>query len=539
MRYKCIMLTVAMALFTAYNATAQKKSAPNKQAKPATVNADSVEVRKLTDAAKNGNSEAQNSLGTYYYSGKKVKQNYDVALKWFSMAAKQKHVKAIANMGLCYQLGRGIKQDSVMAVKLYKESIKAGNAELVKQREENVAKNKSAFDINLLADIYYNGCGITVKKNNELALKYLKMAAANNSIEAAVRVATIYDQAKMYAEALPYYQKAASKGDAVSEYKCGDYLCNGKGTKVNKAQAAAYLDKAAKKNVPNAMMMLGDLLYKGDGIQQDYAKAMGLYKLAAAKKNPVAVWNVGIMYKNGQGVKPNYVIALQWLADAASKGMKANFQKLLNEPNVEIKNGWKNTDFYSFVHAMTFMESTTPDYATAVKELTILEKKNIAVASTLLGLCYADKSWKKANEKKMMAYYEKAAKADDPYANFLLAKLYFEGSNAVKADKNKVVVCYEKASEGGYAPAKCELGNLYFTGKIVNKDISKAIAYYNDALLNGYLSKEAADNLASCYQQGLGGVKKDAETAKEIAKRGKVGNTWTALLRGITFEQKN
>lgn len=25
MRYKCIMLTVAMALFTAYNATAQKK----------------------------------------------------------------------------------------------------------------------------------------------------------------------------------------------------------------------------------------------------------------------------------------------------------------------------------------------------------------------------------------------------------------------------------------------------------------------------------------------------------------------------------
>lgn len=148
------------------------------------------------------------------------------------------------------------------------------------------------------------------------------------------------------------------------------------------------------------MMMLGDLLYKGDGIQQDYAKAMGLYKLAAAKNNPVAVWNVGIMYKNGQGVKPNYVIALQWLADAASKGMKANFQKLLNEPNVEIKNGWKNTDFYSFVHAMTFMESTTPDYATAVKELTILEKKNIAVASTLLGLCYADKSWKKPTRRR-------------------------------------------------------------------------------------------------------------------------------------------
>lgn len=74
MRYKYIMLTVAMALFAAYNATAQKKATPNKQAKPAAVNADSVEVRKLTDAAKKGNSEAQNTLGTYYYSGKKVKR---------------------------------------------------------------------------------------------------------------------------------------------------------------------------------------------------------------------------------------------------------------------------------------------------------------------------------------------------------------------------------------------------------------------------------------------------------------------------------
>ena len=136
----------------------------------------------------------------------------------------------------------------------------------------------------------------------------------------------------------------------------------------------------------------------------------------------------------------------------------------------------------------------------------------------------------------MLAYYEKAAKADEPYAYYLLAKLHFDGSNMVKTDKNKVVEYYEKASEGGYAPAKCELGNLYFSGKIVNKNISKAIAYYNDALLSGYLSKGAADNLASCYQQGLGGVKKDAEMAQEIMKRGKNGNAWTGLLRGLSFE---
>lgn len=291
------------------------------------------------------------------------------------MAGKQKHVKAIANMGLCYQLGHGVKKDSVMAVKLYKESVKAGNSELVKLREKNLAKSHSAFDMHLLADLYENGCGNTVKKNPELALKYYKMAADNNSLDAIVKVATTYDHAKKYAEALPYFQKAADLNNGFAAYKLGDYLCNGKGTKVDKAKAVGYLDKAAKQNIPSAMMLLGDLLYKGDGVQQDYSKAMSLYKQAAVKNNPVALWNIGIMYKKGLGVKQNYLIALQWLANASAKGMKANFMKQLADDNVEINNGWKGTDFYTFIHAMACMEATTPDYATAVKELTALEKK--------------------------------------------------------------------------------------------------------------------------------------------------------------------
>lgn len=524
-----------LATGTASNVMAQKKVA--KVTKTSTkVNADSVEVRNLIDAAKKGDAESQNTLGIYYYSGKKVAKNYDLALRWFSMAAKQKHVKAIANMGLCYQMGRGIPKDSVMAVKLYKESIKAGNTELVKLREDNMEKNPSAFDANLLAEVYFNGCGNTVKRDTNKALKYYKMAAAMNSIEATVKAANIYDQAKMYAEALPYYKKAAVAGNGFSEYKYGEYLCLGKGTAVNKPEAAAYLGKAAKKNVVNALMMLGDLLYKGDGIKQDYPKAMSLYKSATAKNNPAAAWNVGIMYMKGLGVKENYLIALQWLSKASLSGMKSNFQRQLNDANVEINNGWKGTDFRSFVQAMAYMESAAPDYAQAVKILASLEKKGNATASTLIGLCYADKSWKKADEKKMMTYFEKGIKASDPYACYLLAGLHLANSTAVKADKSKVEEYYGKASEMGYAPAQSELGNLYFTGKCVNKDVSKAIKYYNEALLNGYLSKEAAMNLASCYRQGLGGVKKNVALANEIEKRGTEGNIWTGLLRSVTFE---
>lgn len=149
---------------------------------------------------------------------------------------------------------------------------------------------------------------------------------------------------------------------------------------------------------------------------------------------------------------------MQWLANASAKGMKANFMKQLADDNVEINNGWKGTDFYTFIHAMACMEATTPDYATAVKELTALEKKKYQWFRLFESLLCRQRM-EKANEKKMLAYYEKGVSLGEPYACFLLAQLHLSGSKTVKVDKNKVVTYLEKAADGDYAPAMCELGD--------------------------------------------------------------------------------
>ena len=70
----------------------------------------------------------------------------------------------------------------------------------------------------------------------------------------------------------------------------------------------------------------------------------------------------------------------------------------------------------------------------------------------------------------------------------------------------------------------------------MNKNVTKAIGYYNGALLNGYLTKSAAANLAFCYQQGLGGLEKNEKTANEILKLGKEESLWSNFLREISFE---
>ena len=161
-------LALAACICSAYAAQAKKKV--TKKAKVETVNKDSIEHAAIVEKAQKGDAAAQNTLGVRYYTGKYVKQDYSQAIKWWAAAAKQKHVKATANMALCYQFGRGIKQDSIMAVKLYKTSIKMGNTELVKEREDLVAKKFNMFDSNLLAEVYAQGIG--VNKDTKKALKY-------------------------------------------------------------------------------------------------------------------------------------------------------------------------------------------------------------------------------------------------------------------------------------------------------------------------------------------------------------------------------
>ena len=91
-----------------------------KKQKITQVNTDSLALLELRKKAEGGDSNAQNTLGVWYYTWKIVKQDYAKALKWWSVAAKDSHAEAIANMGICYQLGHGTKRDSLMSVKLYK-----------------------------------------------------------------------------------------------------------------------------------------------------------------------------------------------------------------------------------------------------------------------------------------------------------------------------------------------------------------------------------------------------------------------------------
>ena len=83
----------------------------------AAVTAQSTEIEQLRLEAEQGNVNAQCNLGEMYYDGDGVPQDYQEALKWFSLAAEQGHASAQRDLGEMYYNGEGVAQDYQEAVK--------------------------------------------------------------------------------------------------------------------------------------------------------------------------------------------------------------------------------------------------------------------------------------------------------------------------------------------------------------------------------------------------------------------------------------
>lgn len=530
---RILSLALLMALSAPVFAQKRAQQKPQKPAAHATAaNADTLDIKKLTAAATAGNADSQNRLGVCYYTGRKVKQNHKAALKWWSMAAKQKHAEAIGNMALCYQYGKGTKADSVMAVKLYKESIKLGNVSLVKNREEVLVKKMNVFDTCLLGDVYARGIG--VKRDVQKALGYYVKASDCKSLPATLAAAHIYEEAAKYPEALKRYTMAAA-ADAFAAYKCGEFLCKGLGTAVDKTKAAALLKRASDADIPNAQLLLGDLCYYGDGVERDVPKALSLYKDAAMHGNPAAMWNVGVVYVSGKGVAADYELGLTWLALASQKGMGKLVAERLGKSADGGQNGWKGTPVYDYMHGLSLLAADSRDVDGAMKCFSTLEKQKCRHAATMLAACYADKSWKKANEKKAVKCLEKAA-ADGDLAGLYALALRYESGDGVAASSERALQLLQKAADGGYVPALCHIGDLYNKGRLVNRNLTTAIGYYLRAMKEGYLTESAAGVLADAYEKGLGGLKRNVDMAKMVRGKVQTEDPAARLCKTLKFE---
>ena len=83
-----------------------------------------------------GNRPAEHNIGTCYFEGEGVDQDYAKALEWYLKAAEKKNPTSQYMIGWIYQAGFGVTQDIEEAKKWYLMSAEQGYEDAKKALEE-------------------------------------------------------------------------------------------------------------------------------------------------------------------------------------------------------------------------------------------------------------------------------------------------------------------------------------------------------------------------------------------------------------------
>jgi TPR repeat protein len=250
-------------------------------------------------------------------------------------------------------------------------------------------------------------------------LRHIQHAAEAGSSEGAHRLALVYAQGlagtpRDEKRAVELFEKAAAAGHVRAQINLGILYMRGQGVPADLIQARAWLEKAAASGDPQALYTLGRALSESAGqAVADPVRAADLYRRAAEKGNALAGLRYGLALSEGSGVKRDPVAAQRWLMQAQESGI----------PEAAL--------------ALGDMAARTP----ATRDKATNEK---IVQSAL--------SW-----------YQGAANAGVPSAQFKLANAYFAGVG-VPRDPAQALLWYNRAAQQGLPQAQHAVGIMLIGG---------------------------------------------------------------------------
>jgi tetratricopeptide (TPR) repeat protein len=144
--------------------------------------------------AESGDSDAQYIIGLSYLNGDQgVPVCMETAMNWIEKSALQGHEEAIMTLGDIYANGKGIDKNFIKAIPWYEKAMEMENL----------------LAINKLGCIYTQG-GNGVTKDDDKALKYLKISSEKGSALASGLIGFIYEEKHQNDKALEWFLKYPS-----------------------------------------------------------------------------------------------------------------------------------------------------------------------------------------------------------------------------------------------------------------------------------------------------------------------------------------
>lgn len=481
-------------------------------------------INSVIKRANAGDGRAENIVGSWYYTGQNLEQNYTNAFKWWGRAAKHDNVVAIGNLGLCYHYGKGVDADSLTAIKLYKRSIEKGNKALLEQQEK-LAAGGNALSAMLCAECYDLALG--TKRDLAKSAKYLEIAADKGSAEAMDMVGLRFLNAGDDAAAAKWLKLGCERGNISSTYYYGKMLLDGKGVDSDVEQGFNYILKAARDGFPAAQYAVGVCYDEGTGVTANLNSAYDWILKSAQNGYAKAQFDIAKAYADGKGRPVNYEQALVWLTKCADNGYARRIAAMFKDDEKETIVG---TPFYIYAKAVDLWLNRR-DFNQALAEVKLLAKTKNVAAKTLEGLIMADKANPTCNAKKAVKLLKDAAKID-PVAMFELGKIYETGATGVAPDAKEAIKNITESANAGYARAQCYLGDMYYEGREVKQDYAAAVDWYRKAAAQSQLTESAAKRYAACFENGYGGLMVNQDKAKAILE-GKYADRIPDLLKAV------
>lgn len=94
------------------------------------------------DAARQGDAEAQVTVGEIYERGIGAEPNYEAAVIWYQKAADQGYSRGFFNLGTLYEQGKGVEPDKLKALNLYRQAWGMPADNLIYERAANEQINE-------------------------------------------------------------------------------------------------------------------------------------------------------------------------------------------------------------------------------------------------------------------------------------------------------------------------------------------------------------------------------------------------------------
>jgi TPR repeat protein len=333
----CVLL---IALQTAgVPVTQQSTAAPEQSALPHS----SADIAQLQSKAEAGDAAAQLALGRAYQNGDGVRQNDDLAAKWYRKAADQGNAAAQNNLGVMYRAGLGVEKDKEEAMKWYHMAARQGDANAM----FNIGAAYYDGDVRATALAAYEWFVLAEEAGSSSAPDAVKRTAAELgrpfTQDALVEIAQMYEKGidlpQDYSRAIKWYNRAAESGSA------------------------------------SAKVQLASMYLNGNGVPKDYSRAMELCRSAGI----LGYYCLGHVYLYGLGVPPDVKGASKWYHKGADAGNSASMlalgQMYWKGQGVELD---RAESYYYFFLAYSHREKSAQQYAEQVaKEMTDDDTKRL------------------------------------------------------------------------------------------------------------------------------------------------------------------